>query len=89
MLQIRIATPSFFNNPTSETVARELLQSTPRKIVGLNLSAGRRWPSKSLILDEAIHLIDLLNAIGANAYYLAEKMTLTTWAQSLPNERSE
>lgn len=73
MLGIHIAKPVFFNNPQSEAIAGTMLQSLPRKIVGLNLSAGRRWPSKSLRLDEAIRLIDQLSASGATCLLLGGK----------------
>ena len=70
MLGIRIAKPTYFNNPHSEAIAATMLQSLPRKLVGLNLSAGRRWPSKSLRLDEAIRLIDALKASDATCVLL-------------------
>ena len=73
MLGIRIDKPAFFNNPQSQAIAGTMLQSLPRKIVGLNLSAGRRWPSKSLRLDEAIRLIDQLKANGATCVLLGGK----------------
>ncbi len=70
MLEVAIERPTFFNNPASETLARTMLQSLPRPIVGLNLSAGRRWPGKSLRVDEAIGLIDGLDGIGATCLLL-------------------
>ena len=70
MLGIRVDKPGFFNNPLSEAIAATMLQSLPRKIVGLNLSAGRRWPSKSLRQDEAIRLIDQLQAGGGTCVLL-------------------
>ena len=70
MLEVAIQRPTFFNNPTSETLARTMLQSLPRPVAGLNLSAGRRWPGKSLRVEEAISLIDRLNGIGATCLLL-------------------
>ena len=70
MLGIAIEQPSFFNNPTSEALARTMLHPLPRRIVGLNLSAGKRWPSKALRLDEAFALIDQLKAMGATCLLL-------------------
>ena len=70
MLGIRIDQPGFFNNPRSEALAATMLHSLPRKIVGLNLGAGRRWPSKSLRQDEAIRLIDQLEANGTTCLLL-------------------
>lgn len=70
MLDLRVTKPGFYNNPQSETVASAMLDSFPRKIVGLNLSAGRRWPSKSLRQEEAIPLIDQLKASGVTCVLL-------------------
>ena len=70
MLGIAIERPTFFNNPMSEAIARTMLQSLPGPIVGLNLSAGRRWPGKSLRPDEAIKLIDRLKGTGATCLLL-------------------
>ena len=69
MLGVAIERPAFFNNSTSEAFARTLLPPAG-KIVGLNLSAGKRWPSKSLRLDEAFALIDQLEAMGATCLLL-------------------
>ena len=73
MLGITIARAGFFNNPMSEAAARSLLRSLPGKIVGLNLSAGQRWPSKSLRLTEAILLIGHLKSMGATCLLLGGK----------------
>lgn len=60
MLGIKISAPAFHNDPHIEAKAKERLKALPRKIVGLNLGAGKRWPSKSLRTVEAIRLIDRL-----------------------------
>ena len=73
MLGIRIEKPVFFNDPKSEALSATMLQALPRKIVGLNLGAGKRWPSKSLRLDEAIRLIGQLKASGATCVLLGGK----------------
>ena len=73
MLGIAIAQPNFYNNPRSEATARAILQSLPRKIVGLNLSAGQRWPSKALRISEAIPLIESLKSMGATCLLLGGK----------------
>ena len=73
MLGISIERPSFYNDPQSEAVSRVLLEPFARKIIGLNLSAGRRWPSKSLRIDEAVRLIDQLKAIGGTCVLLGGK----------------
>lgn len=70
MLGVTIDRPTFYNDPASESAARDRLHSFPRKIVGLNLSAGRRWPSKSLRLTEAARLVDLLRKLGATCLLL-------------------
>ncbi len=70
MLDLAIERPSFFNNPRSEALGRTMLRHLPRKIVGLNLSAGKRWPSKSLRLEEAIGLIGHLKEMGATCLLL-------------------
>ena len=70
MLGIKIERPSFYNDPASEKAASARLHSFPRKIVGLNLGAGRRWPSKSLRVTEAVRLIDLLNDLGVTCLLL-------------------
>ena len=73
MLGIDVTKPLFFNDPQCNAVACTMLTSLPRKLVGLNLSAGRRWPSKSLRLDEAILLIDQLKGGGATCVLLGGK----------------
>lgn len=70
MLGIRIASPTFFNNPQSEQRARTLPALPPPRRVGLNLSAGTRWPSKSLRLDEAVQLVAQLRGLEANCVLL-------------------
>lgn len=70
MLGIKIARPIFFNNPMSEQRALTLPKLPPPRRVGLNLSAGKRWPSKSLRLEEAIQLIEQLRQMEANCVLL-------------------
>ncbi len=60
MLGIEISQPHFFNDPHSEEYARALLELATPPVVGLNLSAGKRWPSKSLRLSEAALLVQQL-----------------------------
>ena len=66
MLGITVARPIFFNNPLAEEYARSLAELPAPRRIGLNLSAGKRWPSKSLRLEEAIRLIEQLQGIGTN-----------------------
>ncbi len=70
MLGIRIKRPIFYNNPRSEQCARTLPELPLPRRVGLNLSAGKRWPSKSLRLDEAVALIGELRQLDANCVLL-------------------
>ncbi len=85
MLGIAIERPGFFNNPRGEALGRAMLQHLPRKVVGLNLSAGRRWPSKSLRIDEAIVLIGQLKEMGATCLLLGGKDD-TTYLESIASK---
>ncbi len=70
MLGITIARPIFFNDPLAEESARSLADLPAPRRIGLNLSAGKRWPSKSLRLDEAIRLVEQLRSVDANCLLL-------------------
>jgi heptosyltransferase-2 len=56
MFGLEIARPSFYNAAEAAARGRTALGNGPRKKIGLNLSASRRWPSKAMLLDEAIKL---------------------------------
>lgn len=58
-LAIEIAFPVFFNDPKVEEQISNKFKNTQNKI-GLNLSSGKRWISKSLKESEAIKLINKL-----------------------------
>ncbi len=70
MLAIDISHPSFFNNPLSEQRALSYPELPPPWRIGLNLSAGKRWPSKSLRLEEAVLLIEMFQKLEANCVLL-------------------
>jgi heptosyltransferase-2 len=93
MLQIPIERPHFFGNPRSEEQARAILGAFDRVKVGLNPSAGTRWPSKSLRLAEAIRLVDALKRHGVTCLLLGgrddaeylEKLASATGAPVINN----
>jgi heptosyltransferase II len=70
MLGIKITQPSFYNNPMSEERARAVAELPSGQRVGLNLSAGKRWASKSLRMEEAIQLVGLLQGLDVNCVLL-------------------
>jgi heptosyltransferase-2 len=54
MLGVKITKPYFFNDPACERVERKLFgKYKNKKLIGLNLHAGKKWPSKSLRVQEA------------------------------------
>lgn len=61
MLELESVVPRFFNDPT---INRPLKEKDGTFHVGLNLSAGKRWPSKSLKIEEARKLISGLLEMG-------------------------
>lgn len=56
MLGIQIKRPMFFGSPILQAQAETYLRRFARPLIGLNLSAGPRWPSKRLQIVEAISL---------------------------------
>lgn len=68
MLGVGIDVPGFFNEPAAEkrgmAALRQAVPANGTWTVGLNLSAGRRWQSKSLPLREAVELVRALRALG-------------------------
>lgn len=60
-LNIEIKEPYFFgDNLLENKIKNEIKKIKNYKIIGLNLNAGKRWPSKSLNTDEAKKLIKVL-----------------------------
>jgi len=70
ILGVRIDKPSFFTNPKFEDFPEQILSGTRAHCVGLNLSAGDRWPSKRMPLEHAIRLCDALASESVNTYLL-------------------
>lgn len=60
-LNIEIKEPYFFGDSILENkVKNEIKKLKNYRIIGLNLNAGKRWPSKALNTDEAKKLIKIL-----------------------------
>lgn len=62
ILGINACSPEFYNDPSLEAPAINALAENPPHLVGLNLSAGKRWPGKRLHMREAFDLINGLQA---------------------------
>lgn len=60
-LGIEIKEPYFFNNVKIEKIIKEEIDIYKKyKLIGLNLNAGKRWPSKSLDFVKGVKLIEKL-----------------------------
>lgn len=70
-LGILIKAPYFFNNKELENQMKNKLKKMKNKyiLIGLNLNAGKRWPSKALKIEEAKKLVELLKR-NSNNYIL-------------------
>lgn len=70
-LGILIESPYFFNDKGLEEKVKDEFRKKKKEgtIIGLNLNAGKRWPSKSLRIEEAKKLIELLKK-NPNNYIL-------------------
>jgi heptosyltransferase-2 len=60
MLKIHVDKPCFFNKKKIKVVSFKKIVGRGRKIIGLNLNAGERWPSKMMKHDEAAKLVRYL-----------------------------
>jgi heptosyltransferase-2 len=57
IFDLKVNEPSFFGNAVAEQRAKRFFVKARGRKIGFQLSAGTRWPSKMMRLDEAIPLI--------------------------------
>ena len=71
-LEIEKLKPYFFNDIKTEEEVNNTFSFLEKEklLIGLNLNAGKRWPSKSLRIEEGIKLIKLLLNDNKNNYIL-------------------
>jgi heptosyltransferase-2 len=73
MLGLPPLAPKLYLSPHWHIAADEILEDWGRPCLGLNLSAGKRWPAKRLPLAEAVKLVVLLKATGVGMILLGGK----------------
>jgi heptosyltransferase II len=70
MLGVKIARPSFWGHPALSS-AKQKIAATGRLKIALNLSAGNRWPSKKMPLEEGRLLLRrLLNEMNCEIHVM-------------------
>lgn len=70
-LDIEIKEPYFFGDNILENQIKNRIKKLENyKIIGLNLNAGKRWPSKALNINEAKKLIKILSEDKKNFLFI-------------------
>lgn len=69
-LQIEIKKPYFENNLEIEKDIKKIYEKKEKRMIGLNLSAGKRWKSKALRLEEAKKLVEYLQQDKENRIFI-------------------
>jgi heptosyltransferase-2 len=65
---LRIPKPQFFGSAVAEQRAARFFARAKGRKIGFQLSAGTRWPSKTMQVDEAISLIEECLGDGDDCY---------------------
>jgi len=73
MLDLPPLEPGLFLAADSMEAARTVLAEVGRPWLGLNLSAGKRWPSKRLLSHEGVELVMALQQRGVNMVLLGAR----------------
>jgi heptosyltransferase-2 len=64
ILKLEAVSPCIFIEPAAARQACRILQAAGNPLIGLNLAAGKRWPSKALPFREAVRLTHWLESVG-------------------------